>query len=87
MTARMGLPMPSLTVPPTDLMWSSRISCSAAAGEGEASVVACEGFPPMAQLARRIVARTCAERPAVSVVARRSDELTCVPTPFILTLF
>ena len=41
---------------------------------------ACEGFPPMAQLARRVVAaQHGAAELRVSVLAKRSDELTCVP--------
>ena len=42
---------------------------------------ACEGFPPMVQLARRIVAaQPGAAEPRVSVLAKRSDELTCAPS-------
>ena len=42
---------------------------------------ACEGFPPMAQLARRIVAaQHGAAKQRVSVLAKRSDEFTCAPT-------
>lgn len=42
---------------------------------------ACEGFPPMAQLARRIVAaQRGAAKQRVIVLAKRSDELTCAPS-------
>ena len=46
----------------------------------QAGVFACETFGPMAQLARRVVAaQGCAAAQDITVVAKRSDELSSAP--------